>query len=373
MNSKAIRKQLLAAVAMVLVAAVALGSSTYAWFVASGTVEATGMKVQAQSDGNLVIRYLERNWGTSATADMADFQKLKPTSTSNLQQWVFSTAAASTAFTSNGEYKNVTNEVKPTVDDLGNPNDYALVKHFQIRAATADTTALPTGLYVDSIDVTGTGADGKPQQNLSVSLRVGIKCVAGSDTTYSIYAPVSTTGNTPTDGYTVKVPSGNTFTDSTVTLKQAGWGTGEPLNAIVAKDTPITNDTKSPVEVWVYVWFEGEDTHLYSDNYAPENMSISLKFQACSTKKTELAPIDLTKGISVATVATQAKAPGATDNTMTDYYKITGKTAPGGVALYSSTSGQVTSSSTIVTISGTGNDAQATEYTNVTKPAASGG
>ena len=46
MNSKAIRKQLLAAVAMVLVAAVALGSSTYAWFVASGTVTATGMMVQ---------------------------------------------------------------------------------------------------------------------------------------------------------------------------------------------------------------------------------------------------------------------------------------------------------------------------------------
>ena len=41
MNSKAIRKQLLAAVAMVLVAAVALGSSTYAWFVSNNSVTAT--------------------------------------------------------------------------------------------------------------------------------------------------------------------------------------------------------------------------------------------------------------------------------------------------------------------------------------------
>ena len=32
MQSKAIKRQLLAAVAMVLVAAIALGSSTYAWF-----------------------------------------------------------------------------------------------------------------------------------------------------------------------------------------------------------------------------------------------------------------------------------------------------------------------------------------------------
>ena len=45
MNSKAIKRQLLAAIAMVLVAALALGSSTYAWFVASGSVTAKDMKV----------------------------------------------------------------------------------------------------------------------------------------------------------------------------------------------------------------------------------------------------------------------------------------------------------------------------------------
>lgn len=47
MNSKAIRKQLLAAVAMVLVAAVALGSSTYAWFVNNNKVSATTNSVSA--------------------------------------------------------------------------------------------------------------------------------------------------------------------------------------------------------------------------------------------------------------------------------------------------------------------------------------
>ena len=370
MNSKAIRKQLLAAVAMVLVAAVALGSSTYAWFVASGTVTATGMKVQAQSDGNLVIRYREGNWGTSADAGMAANQKLKPTSTSDLTGWVFSTAEKSTEYTSNGTYTNVSASVNPTVDDLGNPNDYALVKHFQIRSATSDTNSLPTGLYVDTIDVTGQGNDGKPVQNLSSSLRVGVKCSikVGSDTTTttSIYAPVGSGENAPTNNYGVKVPgTDNTFTDATVTLKEVGWGTNAPKNAIVAKGTPIPNKTSGdPVDVWIYVWFEGEDHQLYSDNYAPETMSISLNFQSCSTKTTELAPVDLTTGISVATVATQAKAPGESGENLTNYYKITGKTAPGGVALYSSTSGAVTKDSIIVTISGN----QATAYTNVTKP-----
>ena len=47
---KALKKQLGAAVAMVCVAAVALGSSTYAWFVSNNTVKATTVNISAQSN-----------------------------------------------------------------------------------------------------------------------------------------------------------------------------------------------------------------------------------------------------------------------------------------------------------------------------------
>ena len=43
---KALKKQMAAAVAMVCVAAVALGSSTYAWFVSNNTVKATTSKIR---------------------------------------------------------------------------------------------------------------------------------------------------------------------------------------------------------------------------------------------------------------------------------------------------------------------------------------
>lgn len=261
----------------------------YAWFVASGTVKAEGMKVQAQSEGNLVIRYLEGNWGTSATADMNDFQSLKPTSSYDLSTWVYSSAAAATGSTSDGKYSNVTTNVNPTVDDKNNPNDYALVKKFQIRSATADANSLAKGLYVDSIEVT-LPAGTAPTQNLSSSLRVGIKCIAGDVTTNAIYGPVgSGEGNTPTDGYTVKVPgTGDTFTDQTVTLKQQGWNadTSKPNFANVAEGTTIPNKDGTPVDVWIYVWFEGEDTHLYSDNFSAESMNIAVNFQSCSSKAT---------------------------------------------------------------------------------------
>ena len=46
MNVKTLKKQLMAAIAMVLVAAIALGSSTYAWFVSNNTVTATTTNIR---------------------------------------------------------------------------------------------------------------------------------------------------------------------------------------------------------------------------------------------------------------------------------------------------------------------------------------
>ena len=57
MNVKALKKQLMAAIAMVCVAAVALSSATYAWFVSNNNVKATTSSISAQSNAPfLVIR-----------------------------------------------------------------------------------------------------------------------------------------------------------------------------------------------------------------------------------------------------------------------------------------------------------------------------
>lgn len=50
MDTKALKKQMGAAIAMVLVAAVALGSATFAWFVSNNAVKATTSKISAQSN-----------------------------------------------------------------------------------------------------------------------------------------------------------------------------------------------------------------------------------------------------------------------------------------------------------------------------------
>lgn len=84
MNSKAIKRQLLAAIAMVLVAAIALGSSTYAWFAANTSVTATGANVTAQTPTTILISKTDETTGFGSTiamdneSDMASNGKVYP-------------------------------------------------------------------------------------------------------------------------------------------------------------------------------------------------------------------------------------------------------------------------------------------------------
>lgn len=80
MNSKAIKRQLLAAIAMVLVAAMALGSSTYAWFASNNKVEAKGMNITAVTEGaNLEVSLSSTFTAGTISVTSTDTAALKPT------------------------------------------------------------------------------------------------------------------------------------------------------------------------------------------------------------------------------------------------------------------------------------------------------
>ena len=64
---KALKKQLAAAIAMVCVAAVALGSSTYAWFVSNNTVDATVSSISAQSNAAFLTINTTNTKGTETS------------------------------------------------------------------------------------------------------------------------------------------------------------------------------------------------------------------------------------------------------------------------------------------------------------------
>lgn len=66
MTVKSLRKQLAAAIAMTLVASVALGSSTYAWFAINSTVTATGAQFKTEVQNNL---FIASNTGNAKAAE----------------------------------------------------------------------------------------------------------------------------------------------------------------------------------------------------------------------------------------------------------------------------------------------------------------
>lgn len=363
MNSKAIKRQLLAAIAMVLVAALALGSSTYAWFVASGTVTATGMNVKAQSEGGLAISYGGAVWGTTATASM-DTKTLYPASTLDLKDWYHATAADMNAAAAQpGSRTKITGTVfGGTGAAFDDTNSYVVMQEFRIKSSSASVPS--TGLFVESVDVTG-------YKTMSTALRVGVKYVptAGQPTAVKengyIYGPVKlgeTAENKPTDNYDVYQeyladdPANSEKSLGQVTLDTVGQ---DSSTLIASADTvPATGF----ITVQIYIWFEGEDANLKSDNFFPEDLSVTVNFSSISGASTGTT-VEL-NGATAGTTSVTAKHPETGADAT--FYEISNRTGAGNQKLYATATGALTSTSKVYTISGADDAKVATQYTKVT-------
>ena len=151
---KALKKQLGAAVAMVCVAAVALGSSTYAWFVSNNTVKATTSKISAQSNAPfLKIDKTAITAGSTTSisyADEADVklypaQVVKNTDNKPLFKSAYASASTATTELTNSRY------------DVGDAatavtGEFAIKKSFKIGTADAKAGSFKN-LKVAGVDI----------------------------------------------------------------------------------------------------------------------------------------------------------------------------------------------------------------------------
>lgn len=345
MNSKAIRKQLLAAVAMVLVAAVALGSSTYAWFVASGTVKATDMKVTVQSEGGIMIRGISEDgtetsaWGTVATAVNTGTVSLYPTSTHNLTDWVHAFSAhadnADAKQTAAGAYKAV---------DTKDLSKYRRLDTFAIRSSSGQDIAGArikiTGVTAKAILAEGASA---VSTNLNKSIRVGVRV----DTSNGGRAP-----GAGDDGAAFYVYAPNADSNFELVAKYAGDAPLTENKEPTAKDYLYMTGNKIPgaeagVRVQIFTWYEGEDencknTSLVNGNnpLVPDNLNITVTFeQDTMPTATPTTKVDMT-GATVDMNTSQTIG-------STPYYKINKQLD--GKDLYT-TDRTLTSSSLVYTI-----------------------
>lgn len=274
MNSKAIRKQLFAAVAMVLVAAVALGSSTYAWFAANNEVTAEGMQLQAQGETGIVIKSVENKqskWATTASAAMSEPVKLKPTSTQNLTSWWHAVSDEK------DNAKAQQTAAKAYTDVTASKSDYVLMRSFYIRSAAEAVPVSDVKLAIKTVTAATVGST-KTSENLDKSIRVGIKLskggagTDGASTEYYVYAPLADSEFSLVAKYD---------SDKTLTEKVAADATKDQF--ALSGDAVPANDTGLLAEI--YMWFEGEDANCKSSNITAslDNLKVSVVFTTAST------------------------------------------------------------------------------------------
>lgn len=274
MNSKAIKRQLLAAIAMVLVAAIALGSSTYAWFAANTHVDATGMSVKATTATTLSICETEDGtYGTTMQlATLAGNSAMEPCTALKA---TFANAATGDNIGLTNNVSNITTVdfAKITADNaVLNPDSEAATTPIatylgdkatysgKFQSATSGTDYITDEMYLKytgeaaatvntKIVVTGT------QKSIDPALHIALLI----DGTWYNY-----------DGCT----AANYKTDAD--------GNGAAGYVITATDISLTQN--QPKKVVIYAWYEGEDTDCKTVNAVAVNgLSITCNFDLANS------------------------------------------------------------------------------------------
>lgn len=278
-------KKLIPALAMLLVSAILLGTSTYAWFSMNTQVTATGMQVKAIAEDGILISNSDKSvWTNSATAKVTT-ANLVPTSTAGTATpaWAHNTSTDADNAMANQEassYEDLSLKWTNTtfgegfVDVAGgtaNSKDdgeksYVLLNEFYIKssgnplALGADKTY--KDLYINDVSVTGAA------NKIDNSLRVLV--VVGS--TAYIYAPVKDqAGGTTTMTYKFKNTTDVSALDATAA---AGYDK-------TTTTTTISNTNEAAVKAQVYIYFEGEDANCKSTNISgidTTNLSVVVNF-----------------------------------------------------------------------------------------------
>lgn len=257
-------KKLIPALAMLLVSAVLLGTSTFAWFSMNTSVKATGMQVQAKAEAGLVISNdAGGTYDATAASAKSTVAQLYPGSTKDLSTWLHS--VSTNPASANTQQSYTTGSAWAADPGYGN----YVVHDFYIRSSSAEELTITS---LDVTSVTATVSSASPANNLSKALRVGVKFDGSSN--IKIYAPV--TGFTTT--VSVQNEAGAYSSESSARTDVTAVNGSTLFN-----DTSVTslpNNTQQGKHVYVYVWFEGEDAACISNNIIAslETLSIEVTF-----------------------------------------------------------------------------------------------
>lgn len=227
------KRALISSVAMLLVAIIALGTATFAWFTKSTSTTAEGLNVKTIKSSELQISSSNHTWVDDGINYSQNDKVLKPASTANGTAWFQADAA------------------KKTESTLATGT---------IRAAS--------GKYVfkDQLNVKNAAAVGSKAMNVTIE-------VTGLSNDYGRVALVPAKADTPADGVAPML-EGASFTDHLFdnagekvdALTDAVGGT-TPVQASATTTFTIQNLEPQTAKYFnLYVWFEGQDKQCYDTN-----------------------------------------------------------------------------------------------------------
>ena len=259
---KALKKQMAAAVAMVCVAAVALGSSTYAWFVSNNKVTATTSTISAQSNAAFMYIRDKDEKSTNLTADTSSVTStaLYPAHWVTAKEGNYATADIGKFYTAYGT----------TADD-----GTMVAKTLKIVEANADSTTKgsPADAVTAQYAVKNTffiGSKGTELSDLVVTA-ASLKNEDGSD---------STSDNTDLDNaLRILVTCGNNWVlcdKSNILASNEGNTTHKLADTVSAAET----------EVDIYVFYDGDDSEIKTNNLPDlkkASKNITVQFDATAT------------------------------------------------------------------------------------------
>lgn len=260
MKMKSLKAQFIGAIAMVLVAAIAMGSSTYAWFAMNSTVTAKGMNVEAKVSGSLYI-YDSTGVPASAAAIVASEQDfnmtepapLKPTSTATLANNAWYTAAAALP----GSYEKTSAPYAAVA--AGILDDYRMVKTVYVRGESAFT----------NLQVTGITINGGHDDTIDDAITVAVKCTdTGGQSVFFCNEAVANRNGV--------VTGADTLSTTAVTYTQvSGTGLTGTLLASGAANTIYT--------IEIYLYYDGESSSCYTNAANAvdvDGLTVSVQFGA---------------------------------------------------------------------------------------------
>lgn len=317
MTVRQLKKQTLAAVICVAITAVALVSSTYAWYVSNNRVDASSSTISAMTD-NFVLQIATLEDGAqhgdnqSLVASSVG-HRISPSSTNDLKNWYASLSWGQDGKVYSYMEADVDATGEYTKDKTGTytitPARYAFIKSEYVIYTVDHTGSCDVYLAADGdIPAVQVTASGSPTSDvIPKSLRVGITIQdlvgttpTGEEELVLVYAPYDETGKgndrTGIDGWTYVTDSANVapvtyphvygtnyiWTDSTNTAHNyAATKNDSVYEPPTTNATTIASDVDYDGKIMrVYIWIEGTDEQCVNNSNEEDpstyNVTVSL-------------------------------------------------------------------------------------------------